>query len=73
MAPRFRETRTLICVDCKEEFAFTAAAQEYFDDKGYHQDPKRCKSCHLERKRRQRNGETEPTGTEVPVDVSSSD
>lgn len=70
---RFSEPRILVCVECKEEFVFTAAAQEYFDDKGFYQDPKRCKSCHLARKRRQRNGETESTGTEVPVDVGSSE
>ena len=71
--PRFNEPRILVCVDCHEEFVFTAAAQEYFDDRGFHQDPKRCKNCHLTRKRRQRNGETESTGTQVPVDAGASD
>lgn len=45
------ETKILICADCKEEFVFTVAAQEYFAEKGYNEDPKLCKSCYMLRKR----------------------
>ena len=45
------ETRVLICKECGEEFVFTIAAQQYFADKGIKGDPKRCKVCHLTRKR----------------------
>lgn len=45
------QARVLICVDCKEEFAFTVAAQEYFAERGYTEAPKRCKTCHLSYKR----------------------
>lgn len=45
------QTKVLICADCKEEFVFTIAAQAYFAEKGYNEDPKLCKSCYLKRKR----------------------
>ena len=46
-----RKHRILVCVDCGEEFAFTAGAQEYFEEKGFNQSPKRCKICHGKFKR----------------------
>ncbi len=45
------ETKILICAECGEEFVFTVAAQEYFAEKGYTEDPKLCKSCYMQRKR----------------------
>ena len=48
------EPRVLICSDCGEEFVFTAAAQQYFIERGFTDDPKRCKSCHTGYKRNQR-------------------
>lgn len=38
----------LVCVDCHEEFVFTASAQKYFADRDFHDPPKRCKSCYGE-------------------------
>ena len=46
-----RKARFLVCVDCGEEFVFTASAQDYFDEKGFNQSPKRCKVCHSKHKR----------------------
>lgn len=48
------EPKILICVECNEEFVFTAQAQEYFAERGYTEDPKRCKTCHTEYKKMQR-------------------
>lgn len=45
------QTKILVCADCGEEFVFTVAAQEYFAEKGYTEDPKLCKSCYMLRKR----------------------
>ncbi len=50
------EPKFLICEICNEEFVFTSAAQEYFAERGYTEDPKRCKSCHTMYKKSQRNG-----------------
>jgi len=63
--------KILICTDCKEEFVFTASAQEYFAGRGFMDDPRRCKSCYLELKRAKRHSERELTGrgrfeTELP-------
>lgn len=41
---RFRD-KILICVDCKEEFAFTISAQEYFSERGFTENPERCRTC----------------------------
>ncbi|MEW6049760.1 MAG: zinc-ribbon domain containing protein [Candidatus Zixiibacteriota bacterium] len=48
------QPRVLICSECGEEFAFTAEAQQYFAERGYTEDPKRCRSCHTQHKRMQR-------------------
>ena len=40
--------KILICIDCREEFAFTIGAQEYFAERGFVDDPKRCRTCHAE-------------------------
>jgi len=48
------EPRVLICCECGEEFVFTGAAQEYFAERGYTEDPKRCKACHTKYKKSQR-------------------
>lgn len=37
--------RTLICKSCGKEFTFTAKEQEFFAQKGFHNDPVRCKEC----------------------------
>lgn len=39
------QDRILTCVDCGKEFAFTAGEQEFFAQKGFTNEPKRCKSC----------------------------
>ncbi len=49
------EPKILICTECKEEFVFTSAAQQYFLERGYTEDPKRCKTCHTAYKRSERN------------------
>jgi len=48
------EDRTLTCVDCGAEFTFTASEQEFFQEKGYVNDPKRCPNCRDSRKRQRR-------------------
>lgn len=59
MGNRF-EPRVLICCECGEEFVFTAAAQQYFAERGYTEDPKRCKACHTAYKKMQRNQQVLP-------------
>ncbi|HLE36326.1 MAG TPA: zinc-ribbon domain containing protein [Candidatus Acidoferrales bacterium] len=37
--------KVLKCVDCGAEFVFTAGEQMFFADKGFKNEPKRCKGC----------------------------
>ena len=41
--------RVLRCADCNGEFVFTAGEQLFFADKGFRNEPKRCKPCKSKR------------------------
>jgi CxxC-x17-CxxC domain-containing protein len=41
--------RTLTCVDCRQEFAFTASEQQFYADRQF-SEPRRCPSCRAIRK-----------------------
>ncbi len=43
------EDRFLKCMDCGEDFVFTAGEQLFFQDKQFKNDPKRCKLCKAKR------------------------
>jgi len=43
------QDRVLKCVDCGTEFVFTAGEQLFFADKGFRNEPKRCKACKSKR------------------------
>ena len=58
--------KILICVDCGEEFVFTISAQEYFAQRGFTEDPKRCKSCYMLLKRNKRRLPAEVSESEKP-------
>ena len=44
------QEKTLQCSDCGATFTFTAEEQEFFQTKGYTNEPKRCPSCREARK-----------------------
>ena len=37
--------RTPTCVECGQEFLFSAGEQRFFAHRDFHNDPKRCKNC----------------------------
>lgn len=39
------QDRPIKCVDCSEDFIWTAGEQVFFHDKGLRNEPKRCKPC----------------------------
>lgn len=39
------QDKTLKCKDCGEEFIFTAGEQEFYAEKGFQNEPQRCKAC----------------------------
>ena len=41
--------RVLKCSECGAEFVFTAGEQMFFADKGFKNEPKRCKGCKAKR------------------------
>ena len=49
------EDKTLICQDCGCEFTFTAGEQEFYKEKGFDNEPKRCKACRDKKKTEKRN------------------
>lgn len=46
--------KTIKCVDCGTEFTFTARDQEFYAEKGFTNEPKRCKACR-DKKKAERN------------------
>ena len=44
------EDKTLICQDCGCEFTFTVGEQEFYKEKGFDNEPKRCKVCRDKKK-----------------------
>ena len=44
------EDKTLVCKECGQEFVFTAGEQEFYAERGFQNDPQRCKSCRDARK-----------------------
>jgi CxxC-x17-CxxC domain-containing protein len=44
--------REITCLDCSQPFTFTAGEQEFYDRKGFREEPKRCRACRDARKSR---------------------
>lgn len=44
------EDKTLVCKECGKEFIFTAGEQEFYAEKGFQNEPQRCKECRYARK-----------------------
>ena len=47
--------KTIKCVDCGTEFVFTARDQEFYQEKGFTNEPKRCPECRKARKQQRFN------------------
>ena len=41
--------RDVLCVDCGLEFVFSAGEQQFFQEKGFTNEPKHCKQCKAKR------------------------
>ncbi len=48
--------KTLTCRDCGDEFTFTVGEQEFFDSRGFTNEPSRCPQCRAARKSQQGGG-----------------
>jgi len=47
--------KVLNCKDCGVEFTFTASEQEFYNEKGFTNEPGRCPECRSARKAQTRN------------------
>ncbi|MCD7796474.1 MAG: zinc-ribbon domain containing protein [Clostridiales bacterium] len=48
------EDKTLVCKDCGKEFLFSAEEQAFYDEKGFLNEPLRCKECRDKKKKSRR-------------------
>jgi len=46
----YNQDKTLTCRDCGQEFIFTASEQDFYAEKGFTNEPTRCKDCRNARK-----------------------
>ncbi|MEA5142834.1 MAG: zinc-ribbon domain containing protein [Oscillibacter sp.] len=44
------QDKTIVCKDCGQEFTFTAGEQEFYAERGFQNEPQRCKACRNARK-----------------------
>jgi len=44
------EDKTLTCKDCATEFSFTVRDQMFYREKGFENEPQRCRDCRTQRK-----------------------
>jgi CxxC-x17-CxxC domain-containing protein len=54
--------RTLKCRDCGQEFVFTAGEQAFYEEKGFQNEPTRCRECRDLRKRDRDTGGSRGNG-----------
>jgi CxxC-x17-CxxC domain-containing protein len=61
------EDKALTCVQCNQEFVFTAGEQQFFVERELNSPPKRCKSCRQSNKKRHRGGAKGPSEYRSPA------
>lgn len=44
------QDKTIVCKDCGKEFVFTVGEQQFYAEKGFENEPVRCKECRINRK-----------------------
>jgi CxxC-x17-CxxC domain-containing protein len=49
------QDKTLACKECGSDFVFTAGEQEFYAEKGFQNEPQRCKDCRTNRKQASRS------------------
>ncbi|MBS3994370.1 MAG: zinc-ribbon domain-containing protein [Alkaliphilus sp.] len=45
------QDKTIVCNDCAVDFTFTAGEQEFYAEKGFDNEPKKCKECRQKAKK----------------------
>ena len=57
--------KTIVCKECGDEFTFTAEEQEFFAEKGFKNEPSRCKACRSARRSKGPGRGASPRGREM--------
>ena len=52
-----KKDKTIVCKDCGKEFVFTVGEQEFYAEKGFQNEPVRCKECRIKRKKNRHHKE----------------
>lgn len=50
-----KKDKTIVCKDCGQEFVFTVREQEFYEEKGFTNEPVRCKACRDKKKAQHNN------------------
>jgi len=50
------QDKSIQCSDCGTNFTFSAGEQEFFQSKGFTNEPRRCSSCRRAKKTQRSNG-----------------
>jgi CxxC-x17-CxxC domain-containing protein len=45
-----KQDKTIVCKDCGNSFVFTVSEQEFYAEKGFANEPTRCRECRSARK-----------------------
>ena len=61
------EDKTLVCQDCGQDFIFTVGEQEFYSEKGFENEPKRCRDCRTNRRNNSRGSNRGPREMHVTV------
>jgi len=61
------QDRVLKCIDCGTEFVFTAGEQQFYHEKGFQNEPRRCRSC----KAKRQSSASERGGSQGKVETSA--
>ena len=56
------QDKSIVCVDCGNEFVFTVGEQEFYAQKGFTNSPTRCPSCRAARKASRGSGDFSSRG-----------
>jgi CxxC-x17-CxxC domain-containing protein len=56
------QDKSIVCADCGATFIFSAQDQEFYQTKGYTNEPKRCPACRSARKAERGGGSTSSSG-----------
>ena len=46
--------KTIVCKDCGREFIFSVGEQEFYEEKGFENEPTRCVFCRRTKKKQNR-------------------